>query len=68
MRLIIDADSIIFSSAITCDTLDEAKVKFQSHLDYLLRDLSDICEFDDIWICNGSTNNFRVRAKQGIQG
>ena len=61
MRLIIDADSIIFSSAITCDTLEEAKIKFQSHLDYLLRDLSDICEFDDIWICNGSTNNFRVK-------
>jgi len=60
MRLILDADSLIYSACFNVETLDEAKNKFDNYLGYVLKDLSDICEFDDIWICNGSINNFRV--------
>lgn len=45
---------------MSSETFEDAKNKFETYLDYLLSDLSDICEFDDVWICNGSTNNFRV--------
>lgn len=60
MRLIIDADSLIYSASVGSETLDDAKNKFETYLSYLLNDLSDVCEFDDIWICNGSRNNFRI--------
>ena len=61
MRLILDADSLIFASAVSSEDLDEAKNKFDTYLGYILKDLSDVCEFDDIFICNGSTNNFRTK-------
>lgn len=60
MILILDADSLIYSSCFNVETLDDAKDKFHNYLNSVLEDLSDVCEFDDVLICNGSTNNFRV--------
>lgn len=59
MRLILDADSLIYSSCFNVETLEEAQNKFETGLSYILSDLSDVCEFDDILVCNGSVNNFR---------
>ena len=59
MRLIFDADSLIYSSCFNVETLEEAQNKFETGLSYILSDLSDVCEFDDILVCNGSVNNFR---------
>ena len=60
MRAILDADSIIYASCFNVETFEEVKEKFTAYLDSILSDLSDFCDVDDIWICNGSRNNFRV--------
>jgi len=61
MRLIVDADSLIFASAVSSEDLSEAKSKFEKYLNYVLEDLSEVCGFDDVLICNGSKNNFRIQ-------
>ena len=60
MVLIVDADSLIYGASVGAETLEDATNKFETYLGYLLKDLNDICEFDDILICNGSRNNFRM--------
>lgn len=60
MRVIVDADSLVYASCFNVETLGEAKQKFSESLDSILSDLTDVCDVDDIRICNGSRNNFRV--------
>ena len=60
MRVIVDADSLVYASCFNVETLGEAKEKFSDSLDAILSDLTNVCDVDDIRICNGSKNNFRV--------
>lgn len=59
MRAIIDLDSAIYASCFNVETLGEAKEKLEGKLDSILSHLSDFCEVSEVWICNGSRNNFR---------
>ena len=59
MRAIIDLDSAIYASCFNVETLGEAKEKLEEKLDSILSHLSDFCEVNEVWICNGSRGNFR---------
>ena len=59
MRAIIDLDTAIYASCFNVETLDEAREKLEEKLDSILSHLSDFCEVSEVWICNGSRNNFR---------
>lgn len=59
MIILIDADTMIFASAITSDTLDEAQDKFRWSYRHLMNDIMNTYTPDGVYIFSGSRGNFR---------
>jgi len=59
MIVLIDADTMIFASAITSDTLDEAQDKFRWQYRNLMNDITNTYTPDGVYIFSGSRGNFR---------
>ena len=60
IKAIVDADSMIYASAVTSKTLDEAKIKLDYKINESLNDLQDLgYEIMSFVICCGSKGNFR---------
>jgi hypothetical protein len=58
MKLFVDADSLIFSSAFA-DTIDIAKNSFDRKLTEIVKHLEEFYEIEEVRIFNGSLGNFR---------
>ena len=58
MILLVDADSLIFSSAFA-DTLDIAKNSFDRKLRDIVNHLEEFHEIEEVRVFNGSLGNFR---------
>jgi hypothetical protein len=58
MKLLVDADSLIFSSAFA-DTLEIAKNSFDNKLRDIVNHLEEFYEIEEVRIFNGSLGNFR---------
>lgn len=59
MIILIDADTMIFASAVTSDTLDEAQDKFRWSYRHLMNDIMNTYTPDGVYIFSGSRGNFR---------
>jgi len=59
MIILIDADTMIFASAVTSDTLDEAQDKFRWQYRNLMNDIMNTYTPDGVYIFSGSRGNFR---------
>ena len=58
MKLLVDADSLIFSSAFA-DTLEIAKNSFDRKLTDIVNHLEEFHEIEEVRVFNGSLGNFR---------
>ncbi len=59
MIILIDADTMIFASAVTSDTLEEAQDKFRWSYRHLMNDIMNTYTPDGVYIFSGSRGNFR---------
>ena len=59
MKAIVDADSLIYASAINKETLEECVDTFNDYLNSVLSDLREYCEVSDVILCNGGSNALR---------
>ena len=59
MVILIDADTMIFASAVTSDTLEECIDKFTWSYRNLMKDITNTYEPDGVYIFSGSRGNFR---------
>ena len=59
MYILIDADTMIFASAVTSDTIEEAQDKFRWSYRHLMNDIMNSYEPDGVYIFSGSRGNFR---------
>lgn len=59
MYILIDADTMIFASAVTSDTLEEAQDKFRWQYRNLMNDIMNSYEPTGVYIFSGSRGNFR---------
>jgi len=60
IKPILDADSMIFASAVTSSDLEEAKLKLDYKINESLNDLQDLgYEIVSFVVCSGSKGNFR---------
>ena len=61
VTVLIDADSIIFASAVTSDTFEDAKDKYDYKINEILDLMSSLYEIDGFSVFSGSKGNFRKR-------
>ena len=59
MKVIIDADSLIYAASFSCEDIDSAMDYFNEKLEAILDVLSNDIDVSDVLICNGSINCFR---------
>lgn len=59
MKVIVDADMLIYASCFGKETLEECFAAFQDKINTVISDLTEFCEVSDVLVCNGSKNNFR---------
>ena len=57
--ILVDADTLIFASAVTSDTLEEAQDKFKWTYKSLMTDLQSKFDIDGCYVFSGSKGNFR---------
>lgn len=60
MKVIVDADSLIYASAASNHTIEDALNHFNESLGYVLDILSNDIKPTNVLICNGSKNCFRT--------
>ena len=58
-RLIIDADSILFASAVTSDNLEEAYNKSVDKIVGIYSFIEEKCRLERIYLCHGNRGNWR---------
>lgn len=61
VTVLIDADSIIFASAVTSDTFEDAKDKYDYKINEVLDLMSSLYEIDGFSVFSGSKGNFRKK-------
>jgi hypothetical protein len=60
INAILDADSMVYASAVNSEDLEEAKVKLDAKINNSLNNLQDLgYDIVSLIVCNGSKGNFR---------
>lgn len=59
MYILIDADSLIFATAVTTDNIDQAKEGFDWRWNGIMWKLKQMYEIDGLFVFSGSKGNFR---------
>jgi 5'-3' exonuclease len=67
MKVLLDADSLIFASCINAESLEDAISNFNSKLESVIDDLSEFCDADDVVVCSGGDNSLRTSINESYK-